>query len=326
MMRKRDEEILTVLHSFESSYPRYWKCFLQHLEKIPILLLTPENIEEYISSLKEKKYHVKRKEWSRSYSASWINSHIKAIKQGLRYLIKNAPACMSEKEVEDLRFFIEHTLKQERTKEQTGRKEDTFSIIDTYGTIILSLTEFYIRISFMLQFIFQTGCSVSEMINVKISDCIKGEIITTIKYSPTRTLKLTTELYEQLRKEYKGKVYLFEHNGKQYSRIGVNNQVRRYNLQSGDDFQEDILVTPSKFKQCRNRYIDENGITEEEFLLEHVPEFEYFDSKKRHPFAFSLGGDKAQKKIQYALNNVSDNEVKKELEKDLKILRNYSKK
>jgi site-specific recombinase XerD len=83
-----------------------------------------------------------------------------------------------------------------------------------------------------------TGCRVTEMINIKLSDC---EVINeTVKIrvmgkgSKERFLRIPLDLFEEIKEVFQGSIYLMETGkGKSYNRCYVSNQIHKIGLRIG---------------------------------------------------------------------------------------------
>jgi len=84
----------------------------------------------------------------------------------------------------------------------------------------------------IIHFLYKTACRVSEMINIRLKDCrlINGHIKIRVvgKGKKARFVYIPTELYEAIRQEYNGKIWLFESKtGKQLSRKNIGHQIKK---------------------------------------------------------------------------------------------------
>jgi integrase/recombinase XerD len=84
-------------------------------------------------------------------------------------------------------------------------------------------------IALMIEFLYVTGLRVSEMLGIFVSNVKKTngfhEVTILGKGNKERKIKVKNELIYKVREQFKGKVYLFEHNRKQYNRISITNRV-----------------------------------------------------------------------------------------------------
>ena len=76
------------------------------------------------------------------------------------------------------------------------------------------LSKFNHRQSLFIRFLYNSACRVSEMLGVKLSNCknFGNETLIEIigKGSKRRTLRISTNLYNEIKNEFKGKVFLYE--------------------------------------------------------------------------------------------------------------------
>ena len=91
------------------------------------------------------------------------------------------------------------------------------------------------RIALMIEFLFKTGCRITEMINIRLQD-IKVDkevrIKITCKGSRQRTVFIDLELYRRIRGQFKGLFYLFENiRHHQYDRSNLFKKIKGYGKQ-----------------------------------------------------------------------------------------------
>ena len=86
------------------------------------------------------------------------------------------------------------------------------------------------RIALIVEFLFATGCRISETLGILLNDCDIGARRTLIRVSgkgaKERWIKIPTELYERIRERFVGRKYLFEHSERQYSRTSVSYRIK----------------------------------------------------------------------------------------------------
>lgn len=88
------------------------------------------------------------------------------------------------------------------------------------------------KTALIIQFLYKTGCRVSEMTNVRLKDCepMNGYMRIRIvgKGKKERKSTIPVELYREIRREYRGVTWLFEsRSGRPLHRINVGTQVKR---------------------------------------------------------------------------------------------------
>lgn len=82
----------------------------------------------------------------------------------------------------------------------------------------------------VIEFLFKTGCRISEMINIRLMDMrvVQQVSIKLIgKGSKTRTVFIDEGLYQRIRTEFQGLFYLFEHNGMKLDRFRLYRQIKK---------------------------------------------------------------------------------------------------
>lgn len=185
--------------------------------------LTEDGIAEYLNSLSVRRRR-DRSGREVSFSASWYNQRLKAVKQAVRYLLDHSPELTNGQ-----RYTIEKYLQtkgQKKTKEGISKTER----VPTQEEIEILIEAADYRLSLMIAFLAQTSCRVSEMLLAERGKARTGPRITYIeiegKGGLTRDLKCSTPLYERICDEFDGRL-LFEHSGKPYSRISTTNRIKQ---------------------------------------------------------------------------------------------------
>lgn len=113
------------------------------------------------------------------------------------------------------------------------------------------------RIALMVEFLFQTGARVSEMINVSLEN-IKLNGIASIsivgKGGKQRVLNCESKLIEQIKNKFQGKKYLFENrNGKKYNRTNITQEFNRFGRKIN------IELKPHKLRHSKAMWMKKNG-------------------------------------------------------------------
>ena len=170
-----------------------------------------EGLEKYVEYLKSVHTDGKR------YSARTINKRIACIKNRLEYIFDNMPPEFQDRVSE---YKFEKYLKTFEyvkvnsfaiDRERILSEKEIQKLIDNADT----------RLSLMIRFLDETGVRISEMCNILVFDCRKRRDHVDIrilgKKQKERIIYLDFDLFNEIRKEFKGKIYLFEHNSKQYS-------------------------------------------------------------------------------------------------------------
>jgi integrase/recombinase XerD len=84
-----------------------------------------------------------------------------------------------------------------------------------------------------IQSLFWTGCRISELLSIKIKNChINGTVTIKIKNGKggkERLVYLQKDIFNKIRKTFKGREYLFEtRKGTQYNRLNVTKDIHRF--------------------------------------------------------------------------------------------------
>jgi integrase/recombinase XerD len=98
------------------------------------------------------------------------------------------------------------------------------------------------NIGLMIEVLYQTGLRITELLSIKLEDCQlierKGkkpyrEVKVKQKRNKTGTVFINDNLYKKVYKFFKSKKFLFEHDGKPYTRQFVSMEIKRIGAQIG---------------------------------------------------------------------------------------------
>lgn len=164
-------------------------------------------------------------------------------RQQLKNLLKEQPEIKNNYM---LRGFIDVMFKDIESVNMDGTKAkiknvDFLSKDQIYEMI--ELTE-NTKHKLIIEFLFKTGCRVSEMLNIRLRDVkLNSKAIITVvgKRSKARPVFVTRELFDALRMTFEGYEYLIEHNGKQYSRMQIFRIIRNAGNKLGFDMHPHTL-------------------------------------------------------------------------------------
>lgn len=120
------------------------------------------------------------------------------------------------------------------------------------------------KIKYFTLALFQTGCRISELINIEINDCkTKGKytyIKITGKNDFEREVMMKADLYKNIRSEFKGKKYLFETiNEAQYSRVYVSKKISQ--VAKKLDYEG---IAAHSLRHSKAMYLKDKGLTPDE--------------------------------------------------------------
>jgi site-specific recombinase XerD len=186
--------------------------------------LSTEGIERFLKSLEQERPDGRSPERIIRYSASSFNQHLKAVKTAVRYALDHSPEIGNGKAYQIEKYL--RSLKLKKTTPGIAKAER----VPTSEEIEVLVEQADPRLRCMIEFLKETSCRISEMLQAEAGKVRCGARITRIailgKGGRQRDLKCQTTLFDRIKKTFRGKVYLFEHDGRQYSRISVTNRIR----------------------------------------------------------------------------------------------------
>ena len=222
--RQKDAHLMAAVNaiaSIQDAYSYEAQKFAEHIKAEEEI--SPRSIQSYIDNLKE----LRSKHDGSIISAETYNKHVKAIKNRIRYLIQNQQLSVVE------RFQIEDFLKGIKLK-RIHSSAVTEENIPTKEEMYLLLREAPVKLSLIMEFLLYTGARISEALRVENSDVKvqKESVIVRLrgKGDKERFVYLVREVYNQIRVEFNGQKYLFEHNGRPYNRVATTNRIREVSM------------------------------------------------------------------------------------------------
>lgn len=162
------------------------------------------------------------KKWlSTKKNPSTYNLSLQAIKE---FLLKRFENESPERRLELRESF--DSLRRKKTKEsKTSLDYLQKDQIDRLCELVIQ------TISLFIQALFWSGCRVSELVNIQLSDCKEGKVISIRvlgKGNKEREVYLPKNLYLLIREVFMGSAYLFETKGKQpYRREYISHEISR---------------------------------------------------------------------------------------------------
>lgn len=161
--------------------------------------------------------------WLKTFdNPSTYNQRRQAIKEYFLKVFENEPP---ERKIELIEFF--KSIKPKKPKE--AKTQVDYITREKFEELIANTPD---ETSLIIETLFWTGCRISELINIKLKDCkINGTVSIRIrdgKGRKEREVFISKELYEKIRKEFKGKEFLFEdYQGNQFYREYVTMNIKR---------------------------------------------------------------------------------------------------
>lgn len=173
---------------------------------------------EYLQGVREN---------GRRYSANSYNKKISAIKNRIRVLFKLSPNSINDVEKLKLQAYLGSMKYKKICPSDTAVTDEKVLTPEEIKLLIENADK---RLSLFIEFLSKTGCRISEMINILLSDCTKKqknyEIRILGKGNKERTVFIDVEFYNRIVGEFKDEVYLFGHSGKAYNRIAITNRIK----------------------------------------------------------------------------------------------------
>ena len=227
---------LTAIENMDDGYSQHVKHFVKWC-RAQDLEVCEDTVHDYFVYLNTEAGYVKKGAWV-PYTAGTIRIKRSVIKKRIRQLLKDAPL--------DDQIRLDRVLSElDHFGETAAPKINSIAV--TKDMIISPLEVEQIlakatkRISLMIKFLLATGCRVAELTGARVGRCEKqGRFVNILvkgKGSKDRTVKIRTELYDQIRDTYRGEEFLFEtegcyfkgkwHGPQQYDKIYITTQISK---------------------------------------------------------------------------------------------------
>lgn len=157
--------------------------------------------------------------WLKTFdSAKTQNTYLQSMKKILREYYKNDPRYA------ELESGLQSIKKV--TAEESIKESDYIVYTDVQKLIKNSPLKY----ALIIEALFWTGCRVSELISIKLKNCITQQKVINIsiigKGSKARTVFLTLELFNKIKDVFNGSVYLFEHHACPYERSYISRMIK----------------------------------------------------------------------------------------------------
>jgi len=166
----------------------------------------------------------------RRLSASTYNVRVSALKLGVRSEMERYRA-HNKMTDEVFRHFekLEKTLQGFKLK-KTSRAVDV-TRIPTEGELKAFLRQCKDRrIKLIVEFLAHTGCRIDETLNILLTDIKPNHSHDKIrvlgKGNKERIIFVEKSLTKRIQEEFRGSTWLFEHSGRQYSRIATTDRIK----------------------------------------------------------------------------------------------------
>ena len=219
------------------SYKQQIKYFFDYLEEKSFNLSFPGFVDYY---------NFLDKQWiDGSYKTDTFNVRLCASKKAVKFLFEDSPYSNDMGK----EFKLDKMLSNYKCREKESRyvSKDKYLTPAEIRTFIDNCSDK--TISLLVEFLFNTACRISEVTNIRHSDISRinkhYEIVIRGKGKKSRTIPVSLELVDKIKKYYKSKTWLFEHEYKgqikSYSPINLTNRVNKFALKIFDDKKESDL-------------------------------------------------------------------------------------
>ena len=201
----------------DNSYNVDAKAFVDFLKKnnMPISF---ESLLEYSTYLNQEHNGIR-------YSANTYNKRLQGAKERIKFIFFNSPYATDRVAC----FKFREALKTIKTKKinSVAVEQDKILSDEEIERLLTGSTEPFVSIT--IEFLYATGLRISEMLNILLTDIKQDSNKSTIrilgKRQKERKIYVANELIFKVKNRFQGQTYLFEHNGKQYSRIAVSQRI-----------------------------------------------------------------------------------------------------
>lgn len=217
MTKEKKASVVAALLSIKDTYGSSGAAFPKYLEKNN-LGLSEASVQSYIESLDEVDENGNRK------SAATKNLRKTAMTSRIRVLLNQLPLLSTIE-----KWKVEQILQKiPRDRINSGVSPDRYPSSEEVERFIRDCKDK--KVALLVEFLASTGLRIAEALGILLSDIEANAKHVRIRISgkgrKERHVMVPKELIERIVKRFKSTVWLFEHNGKQYSRVSVCNRLR----------------------------------------------------------------------------------------------------
>jgi len=186
---------LEMINSIQDNYSKQVKKFTDYIHSLGKIDFDYNDLQLYYEYLLNS-----------GLSYTYINNLIFAIKKRVKDIFQYETDITKK-------YFLNEKLKQVKTLKVNSKVIDKDKLI-TKKEIDLLLSKASNKLHLIIDFLLFTGCRVNEMTSIKLTDCKEldnyFEITILGKGDKIRIIKVSKELFNQVRSEFKSSYYLFE--------------------------------------------------------------------------------------------------------------------
>jgi len=218
------ERLFKELDEIHDAYKLDVRQFIEFMKERQLLLV--EALKEYAAWL-DQEHDGKR------YSPATINRKIAAAKSRIRYAFKHSSSAESLRK----KYQLEEVLKEVKPKrlDRAAVPVEKVLSVEEVKKLVHETKDNTIKL--MVMFLVGTGVRISEMLAIRLTDLRPAdvnfvEVRVVGKGHKERIVHAKTSFVERVRTYFHGTTYLFEHGGKQFSRISVTNRIKYESLRT----------------------------------------------------------------------------------------------
>ncbi len=220
--KTRQEALLAELEGIRDIYRLDVRQFVGFVRARKLLIV--EGFRKYAKWL-EAEHKGKR------YSPATINRKLTAARSRVRYAFKHSAFAA------DLRrkYQLDEILKSVKLKriDAIVVPPDKVLEVEEARKLVGETKDRTVRQ--MMTFLLRTGVRVSEMLGMKLADLgtVKDGLVPVRvngKGGKQRFIQVRKDFLDRIREHFRGKTWLFEHNGRPYSRVSVTNRIKHESL------------------------------------------------------------------------------------------------
>lgn len=220
--------------------PEYEDALLKELEEIhdgymidvkQFVAFMKENRLPLAGALKEYAFWLDGDHDGKRYSPATFNRKIAAAKSRIRYAFKHGSFADSLRS----KYQLEEILKEVKLKHLDPVSIPAEKSLSIEEVKKLAKETRDATIGLMVRFLVGTGVRISEMLSIKLSDLRPGkdgfvQVRIIGKGGKERLIHVNDGFVDHVRSHFKGTAFLFEHDGRAFSRISVTNRIKHESL------------------------------------------------------------------------------------------------
>jgi integrase len=219
---QRQDALLAELEGIRDVYRLDVKQFIAFVRERKLLLV--DGFKRYAKWIAEEHD-------GRRYSPATINRKLAAARNRVRYAFKHSAHADSLRR----KYQLEEILRSVRLKKVDSMAVPSAELLEVEEARKLVWETKDRTIRLMVTFLVRTGVRISEMLGLKQKDIVgaeDGQVRVRVRGTAgkERVIRVKNDLVDQVKDHFRGQIYLFEHNGKPYSRISVTNRIKLESL------------------------------------------------------------------------------------------------